>query len=134
MTVLLDTDSVPPKPSRILNIITIAAVNLVCFVGLTLGARFAGMAWGWSFLVGWMGGGAATFVVAVVLTILLPVASQRELTQDRRNAERAAALPSAMDLWDLDARADTSPVAQWDMDAAADTQPDAAETAERDVA
>ncbi len=120
MTVRLDIDTVTQDDAspRVLNILTISALNTLCFVGLTLGARVSGLGWGWALLVGWLGGGAAAIALAVVITILLPVASQREPDTDRRATERRAARPATLPLLAENGHTETALIDAWERDAA----------------
>ncbi|WP_417207324.1 hypothetical protein [Antarctobacter sp.] len=126
MTVRLDIDTVTQDDDspRVLNILTMSALNTLCFAGLTLGARVSGMGWGWALVVGVLGGAVAAIALAVVITILLPVASQRVPQHDRRATDRRSPQPATIALWTEDARAETSLIDRWERDAATEPHPE----------
>lgn len=57
MAIFVGTDLRIHEDTPVLNILTVAAVNVACFAGLTVTAQAAGLVWAWSLLVGWLGGG-----------------------------------------------------------------------------
>jgi hypothetical protein len=105
MSFVLDTDTFTSHDSTDVNcnVMFLLAANALCFLGIAVGAKAAGMGWGFALLVAWFGGAALTLAIVAAIVILWPVASQRLDRRNRGRGDRAGEKATLTAQWLMDA-------------------------------
>ncbi|ASP18977.1 hypothetical protein ANTHELSMS3_00252 [Antarctobacter heliothermus] len=60
-----------------MSILTIVALSALCFSTLTIALWVSGIDLKWALLLGWLGGGAATCALTILLTAVLSLFAPR---------------------------------------------------------
>lgn len=71
-----DAEPAHADDHAILNMFQVMAINLLCFLAMTVTALLLGISWWLAVLVGWVGSSVATLPVTALVILLWPVASE----------------------------------------------------------
>lgn len=102
----LDTAASFDEEPKVFNLLQVITLNGALALALGATARAAGIGWGGTLLVGWLGGTVATLAVVAILVHLLPVLSMWAEEPADRELDAAAVRQQMIEAWDRDAEAD----------------------------